>query len=82
MLTNHEITHNQMHFKSIPETAIVPEQEQVEHELEEDLDLEGAGEVVECENETLRHNRPKHDDSQRKMYLKQNRRPIHEWRKY
>ena len=37
MSTNHEITRNQTHFKSIPETAIVPKQEQVEHELEEDL---------------------------------------------
>ena len=52
------------------------------HELEEDLDLEGAGEVVECENEALRHNRPKHDNSQRKTYPKRNRHPIHEWRKY
>ena len=51
------------HFKSIPETVIVPKQEQVEHELEEDLDLKGAGEVLECENEALRHNRPKHEDS-------------------
>ena len=82
MSTNHEITRNQTHFKSIPETAIVPKQEQVEHKLEEDLDLEGAGEVVEYENETLRHNRPKHDDSQRKTHPKRNRRPIHEWRKY
>ena len=37
MPTNHEITRNQTHFKSIPETAAVPKQEQVEHELEEDL---------------------------------------------
>ena len=59
MSTNHRITCNQTHFKSIPETAIVPKQEQVEHELVEDLDLEVVGEVVECENETLRHNRPK-----------------------
>ena len=51
------------HFKSIPQTVIVPKQEQVEHELEKDLDLEGAGEVLECENEALRHNRPKHEDS-------------------
>ena len=78
MSTNHEITRNQTHFKSIPETAIIPKEEQVEHELEEDLDLEGAGEVVDCENEALRHNRPKYDDSQRKTYLKRNRRPIHE----
>ena len=35
--TNHENNRNQTHFKSIPETAIVPKQEQVEHELEEDL---------------------------------------------
>ena len=49
MSTNHEITRNHTHFKSIPETVIVPKQEQVEHELEEDLDLEGAGEVVECQ---------------------------------
>ena len=42
MSTNHEINRNQMHFKSIPETALVPKQEQVEHGLEEDLDLEGA----------------------------------------
>ena len=82
MSTNHEITRNQTHFKSIPETATVPKQEQVEHELEEDLDLEGAAEVVECENEALRHNRPKHDNSQRKTYPKRNRHPIHEWRKY
>ena len=53
MSTNHEIICNQTHFKSIPETAIVPKQEQVEHEFEEDLDLEGAGVVVECENEAL-----------------------------
>ena len=78
MSTNHEITRNQTHFKSIPETAIVPKQEQVEHELEEDLNLEVAGEVVECENEALRHNRPKHDDSQRQTYRKRNRHPIHE----
>ena len=56
--TNHEITRNQTHFKSIPEIATVPKKEQVEHELEEDLDLERVGEVLECENETLRHNRP------------------------
>ena len=80
--TNHENNRNQTHFKSIPETAIVPKQEQVKHELEEDLDLEGVGEVVECENEALRHNRPKHDNPQRKTYPKRNRRPIHEWRKY
>ena len=61
--TNHENNCNQTHFKSIPETVIVPKQEQVEHELEKDLDLEGAGEVLECENEALRHNRPKHEDS-------------------
>ena len=78
MSANHEITCNQTHFKSIPETAIVPKQVQVEHKLEEDLDLEEAGEAVECENEALRHNRPKHDDSQRKTYSKRNRRPIHE----
>ena len=82
MSTNHEITHNQTHFTSIPETAIVPKQEQVGNELEEDLDLETTGEVVECENEALRHSRPKHDNSQRKAYPKRNRRPIHEWRKY
>ena len=82
MSTNHEITHNQTHFTSIPETAIVPKQEQVGNELEEDLDLETAGEVVECENEALRHSRPKHDNPQRKAYPKRNRRPIHEWRKY
>ena len=46
MSTNHEINRNQKHFKSIPETAIAPKQEQVEHELEEDLDLEGLGEVA------------------------------------
>ena len=63
MWTNHEITRNQTHFKSIPETAIVAEQEQVEHELEEDLDLKGAGEVFDCENEALIHNRPKHNGS-------------------
>ena len=40
MSTNHRITCNQTHFKSTPETAIVPKQEQVEHELVEDLDLE------------------------------------------
>ena len=80
--TNHENNRNQTHFKSIPETAIVPKQEQVKHELEEDLDLEGVGEVVECENEALRHNRPKQDNSQRKTYPKRNRHPIHEWRKY
>ena len=62
---NYEIIRNQTHFKSIPETAIVPKQEQVEYGLEEDLDLDGAGEVVESENEALRNNRPKHD-SQRK----------------
>ena len=44
--TNHEISHNQTHFTSISETAIVPKQEQVGNELEEDLDLETAGEVV------------------------------------
>ena len=27
MSTNHEVTRNQTHFKSIPETAIVPKQE-------------------------------------------------------
>ena len=43
MSTNHEIIRDQTHFKLIPETAIVPKQEQVEHELEEDLDLEGVG---------------------------------------
>ena len=44
MLTNHEITRNQTHFKSTPETAIVHKKEQVEHELEEETDLEvGAG---------------------------------------
>ena len=64
MSTNHEIARNLTHFISIPETAIVPKQEQGEHELEEDLDLEEAGEEVECENEALRHNRSKHDDSQ------------------
>ena len=53
MSTNHEIIRNQTYFKSIPETAIVPKQEQVEHEFEEDLDLEVAGVVVECENEAL-----------------------------
>ena len=62
MSANHEITRNQTHFESIPETAKVPNQEQVEHELEEALDLEGTEKIVECENETLRHNRPKHDD--------------------
>ena len=36
MSTNHEITRNQTYFKSIPETAIVPKQEQAEHGLEED----------------------------------------------
>ena len=82
MSTNHEINRNQMHFKSIPETALVPKQEQAEHGLEEDLDLEGAGEVVQCENEALRHNRTKHDDLQQPTYPKQNRRLIHEWRKY
>ena len=55
---------------SIPERTIVPKVEQVEHELEEDLGLTGAGEVVDCENETLRHNRLKHDNSQRKTYSK------------
>ena len=64
MSTNHEIPRNQTHFKSIPETAIVPKQENIEHNLEEEPDLEGAGEVVEYENEALRHNKPKHDDSQ------------------
>ena len=54
MSTNHEITRNQTYFKSIPETAIVPKQEQVKHEFVEDLDLEGAGEVFEYENEALR----------------------------
>ena len=82
MSTNHEITRNQTYFKSIPETAIVPKQEQVKHEFVEDLDLEGAGEVFEYENEALRHNRPKHDGSQRKTYPKRNKHPIHEWRKY
>ena len=82
MSTNHEITRNQTHFKSIPETAIVPKKEQVKHEFEEETDLEGAGEIVECENEALRHNRPRHDNSQRKMCPKRNRRSIHEWRKY
>ena len=33
MSTNHEITTNQTHFKSIPEPAIAPKQERVEHEL-------------------------------------------------
>ena len=33
--TKHEITRIQTHFKSIPKTAKVPIQEQVEHELEE-----------------------------------------------
>ena len=33
--TKHEITRIQTHFKSIPETAKVPIQEQVDHELEE-----------------------------------------------
>ena len=46
MSINHEINRNQKYFKSIPETAIAPKQEQVEHELEEDLDLEGLGEVA------------------------------------
>ena len=55
MSTNHEITHSQTHFTSIPETTIVPKQKQVEHELEEDLDLERAGVVAECENESLRY---------------------------
>ena len=41
MSTNHEITRTQTYFKSIPETAILPKQEQVEHELEEDTHLEG-----------------------------------------
>ena len=45
--TNHEITRNETHFKSIPETAIVPKKEQVEHELEEETDLEGVWQVVE-----------------------------------
>ena len=36
------------------------------------------GEVAECKNEVLRHNRPEHDDSQRRTYLKRNIRPIHE----
>ena len=67
---------------SIPERAIVPKEEQVDYELEEDLGLTGAREVVDCENETLRHNRLKHDNSLRKMYSKRNRYPIHEWYKY
>ena len=66
MPTNHGITRNQTHFKSIPETAIIPKKEEVEQELEQETDLEGAGEVVECENEALRHNRSRGDDSQRK----------------
>ena len=41
MATNHEITHNETYFKSILETAIVPKQEQVEREIQEDTDLEG-----------------------------------------
>ena len=56
MSANHENTRNQTHFKSTPETAIVPKQEQVEYELEEELQPEVVGEVVECENEALRHN--------------------------
>ena len=42
MSTNHEITRNQTYFKSIPETAIAPKQEQAEHGLEEDTDFEGC----------------------------------------
>ena len=78
MSTNHEIAGNQTHFKSIPETAIVSKNEKVEHELEEETNLKGAGRVVECENEALRHNRPRHYDLQRKAYPKQNRHPIYE----
>ena len=81
MSTNHEITPNQAHFKSIPETAIVPKKEQVKHEIDEETDLERAGEVDECENEVLIHNIPRYDNPQRKTYPKRNRRPIHEWRK-
>ena len=40
--TNHEITPNQGHFKSILETAIVPKKEQVKHEIDEETDLEGG----------------------------------------
>ena len=82
MSTNHEITRNQTHFKSIPETAIVPKNEQIEHELEEETNLEGVGEVVECENKALRQDKPRHDDSQQKTYQTRNRRPIYEWHKY
>ena len=57
MSTNHEITSNETHLKSIPETAIVPKKEQVEHELEEETDLEGTGEVGECKNEALRQSK-------------------------
>ena len=78
MSINHQITRNQTHFELIPKTAIVPKQKQIEHEPEEDLDLENVGELAECEDETLRYNRLKFSDSQQKTYPKQNRRPIHE----
>ena len=42
----------------------MPKKEQVEQELEDKTDLEQMGKVVECENETLRHNRPRQDNSQ------------------
>ena len=41
MSTNHEIICNQTHFKLILETAIVPNIEQVEHDLKEETHLEG-----------------------------------------